>query len=114
MSAFLILVVLALGLTVVLQALEDLLPLRTPAALSRTVAIAVGAGLAWLLGYSAFAAFGQDLRAEWMHPVATGVALVAVGELVRALVGAIASRGAAPAAGAVSADRSSDRAVRAA
>ena len=96
MYAFLVLAALALGLSVILHALDELLPIRTPDALNRTLAVALGAGLAWLLGYSAFTAFGQELRAEWMHPVATGLVLVAVGEFLRSLVAAIAHRAGEP------------------
>jgi hypothetical protein len=96
MYAFLVLVGLALGLSVVQQVLDELLPFRAPAALSRTVAVAVGAGLSSLLGYSVFTAFGQELRAEWMHPVMTGLVLVAIGEFVRSLIGAIAHRAGEP------------------
>ena len=92
MYALLILVGLALGLSVVQQVFDELIPFRAPAALTRTVAVAVGAGLSWMLGYSAFSAFGQELRAEWMHPVMTGLVLVAVGEFARSIVGAIAHR----------------------
>lgn len=96
MYAFLILVALALGLSVVLHALDELVPVRAPEALGRTIAVALGAGFAWLLGYSVFTAFGQDLRAEWLHPLATGLVLVAVGEFARSVVGAIAHRGGEP------------------
>jgi hypothetical protein len=96
MYAFVVLVGLALSLSVLLQAVEELVPFRAPVALTRTVAVAIGAGLAWLLGYSAFSAFGQDLRAEWMHPVMTGLALVAIGEFIRSLVNAIARRSGEP------------------
>jgi hypothetical protein len=92
MYAFLVLVGLALSLSVLLQAIDELVPFRAPVALTRTVAVALGTGLAWLLGYSAFSAFGQELRAEWMHPVMTGLALVAVGEFIRSAVSAIAHR----------------------
>ena len=90
MYAFLVLIGLALSLSVLLQALDELLPFRAPTALRRSVGVAVGAGLAWLLGYSAFPSFGQELRAEWMHPVMTGFVLVATGELIRSVVNAIA------------------------
>ena len=92
MYAFLVLVGLALGLYVVAQVLDEIVPFRTPAALTRTITVAIGAGLAWMLGYSAFAAFGQDLRAEWMHPVMTGLVLVAIGEFTRSLIAAVAHR----------------------
>lgn len=98
MYAFLVLIGLALSLSVLLQAFDELIPFRAPVALTRTVAVAVGTGLAWLLGYSAFSAFGQDLRAEWMHPVVTGLVLVALGELIRSVVDAIAHRAGAPTA----------------
>lgn len=98
MYEFLILVALALGLSVVHQALNEIVPFRAPAALTRTVAVALGAGLAWMLDYSAFSAFGQDLRAEWMHPVFTGLVLVAFGEFLRSIVSAIARRTGEPSA----------------
>ncbi|MFN2557950.1 MAG: hypothetical protein ABR592_13980, partial [Nitriliruptorales bacterium] len=52
----------------------------------------------WLLDYSVFVAFGQDLRATWMHPVATGLVLVAFGEFSRSIVSAIANRASEPTA----------------
>ena len=97
MYAFVVLVGLALSLSVLLQAIEELVPFRAPVALTRTVAVVIGAGLAWLLGYSAFASFGQELRADWMHPVLTGLALVAIGEFLRSLVNAIGHRSGEPA-----------------
>ena len=96
MYAFVVLVGLALGLSVVQLVLDEVIPFRAPAALSRTVAVAVGAGLSWMLGYSVLAAFGQDVRAEWMHPVMTGLVLVAVGEFLRSLVAAAAHRAGEP------------------
>jgi len=96
MYAFLVLVGLGLGLSVVQQVLDEIIPFRAPAALTRTVAVAVGAGLSWMLGYSVFEAFGQELREEWMHPVMTGLVLVALGEFVRSVVSAIAHRAGEP------------------
>jgi hypothetical protein len=105
MYTFLLLVVLAVGLSVALQVLTDLVPVRLPAALTRAVAVAAGAGLAWVLGYSVFAAFGQELRADWMHPMFTGLALVATGELVRSVLAAVAGRGGELPASTVAGDR---------
>jgi hypothetical protein len=96
MYAFLVLVGLALGLSVVHQVIDEIVPFRTPAALTRTITVALGAGLAWMLGYSAFGAFGQELRAEWMHPVMTGLVLVAIGEFTRSVVHALAHRAGEP------------------
>jgi len=96
MYAFVVLVGLALGLYVVQQVIDEVIPFRAPAALSRTLTVAIGAGLSWMLGYSAFAAFGQDLRSEWMHPVMTGLVLVAIGEFTRSVVIAIAHRAGEP------------------
>ncbi len=96
MYAFLVLLGLALGLSVVHQVIDEILPFRAPAALGRTLTVAIGAGLAWMLDYSAFAAFGQDLRADWMHPLMTGLVLVALGEFVRSLISAIAHRAGEP------------------
>jgi hypothetical protein len=96
MYAFLVLIALALGLFVVQQIVDELIPFKVPAALTRTMSVVLGAGLAWMLGYSVFTAFGQDLRAAWMHPVMTGLALVAVGEFARTIVSAIAHRAGEP------------------
>lgn len=96
MSAILLLVALALGLSVVQQVIDEIVPFRAPAALTRTVGVALGAGLAWLLGYSVFSAFGQELRTDWLHPVATGLVLVAVGEFLRSVVAALAHRAGEP------------------
>ncbi len=96
MYAFLILIALALSLAVVQRTLDELLPIKSPAALTRTITVLVAIGVAWLLGYSVFVAFGQDLRAGWMHPVATGLALVAFGEFSRSIVNAMAHRAGVP------------------
>lgn len=106
MYAFLVLVGLALGLSVVMNVLDELVPFKAPAALTRTVALVIGSGLAWMLGYSVFASFGQDLRAEWMHPVMTGLVLIATGEFVRSVVSALAHRAGEPPVEAAPAPRS--------
>lgn len=98
MDMLIVLVALALGLNVLHRAVEELVAYQAPAVLTRTVAVALGIGLAWVLDYSAFSAFGQDLRAEWMHPVFTGLVLVAVGEFVRSLVAATTRRAGGPSA----------------
>ena len=92
MYAFVVFLGLALGLTVVMQVIDELLPVKAPAALSRTIAVVLAAGFAWMLDYSVFTAFGQDFRAQWMHPVMTGLALVGGGEFVRSLVVAVSHR----------------------
>lgn len=91
-----ILIVLALSLVVVHRTLDELTPIKVPTALTRTIIVIVAVGIAWLLDYSVFAAFGQDLRAAWMHPVATGLALVAFGEFTSSVVNAIAHRAGEP------------------
>ena len=106
MYAFLVLVGLALGLYVVAQVLDEIVPFRTPAALTRTITVAIGAGLSWMLGYSVFEAFGQELRSEWMHPVMTGLVLVAMGEFTRSVVSALAHRAGEPPVEAAPAPRS--------
>lgn len=106
MYAFLVLVGLALGLYVVAQVLDEIVPFRTPAALTRTITVAIGAGMAWMLGYSVFSTFGQELRADWMHFVFTGLVLVATGEFVRSVVGALAHRAGEPPVEAAPAPRS--------
>ena len=92
MYAFVVFLGLALGLTVVMQVIDELLPVKAPKALTRTISVAIAMGFAWALDYSVFTAFGQDLREQWMHPVMTGLALVGGGEFVRSLVLAISHR----------------------
>jgi hypothetical protein len=97
MYAFVVFLGLALGLTVVMQVLDELLPIKTPVALTRTISVALAAGFAWALDYSVFTSFNQDFRSDWMHPVMTGLALVGGGEFVRSLVVAISHRAGEPA-----------------
>lgn len=96
MYPFVVFLGLALGLTVVMQVIDELLPLKAPAALTRTIAVVLAALFAWALDYSVFTAFGQDLREQWMHPVVTGLALVGGGEFVRSLVHALGHRAGEP------------------
>ena len=96
MYAFVVFLGLALGLTVVMQVLDELVPVRLPAALTRTLAVVIAAGFAWALDYSVFTAFGQTLRASWMDPVATGLVLVGGGEFVRSMVHALGHRAGEP------------------
>jgi hypothetical protein len=92
MYAFVVFLGLALGLTVVMQVIDELLPVKAPAALARTISVALAAGLAWMLDYSVFKSFGQGFRSEWMHPVMTGLALVSGGEFLRSVVAAVSHR----------------------
>jgi hypothetical protein len=92
MYAFVVFLGLALGLTVVMQVIDELLPLKAPQALTRTIGVALACGFAWALDYSVFTAFGQGFRETWMHPVMTGLALVGGGEFIRSLVLAISHR----------------------
>src|SRR4051794_25219118 len=85
MYAFVVFVGLALALAVVSGVLDEVLPIKAPRALSTTMTVVVAILVAWGLDYSVFRAFGQDLRAEWMNPVATGVVLVGAGEFLRAI-----------------------------
>lgn len=96
MYPFVIMIALALALAVVQRTLDELVPIKAPAALTRTLTVIIAVGVAWLLNYSVFVAFGQDLRAAWMHPVATGLVLVAFGEFSRSIVNAIAHRAGEP------------------
>lgn len=96
MYAFTVLIALALSLAVVQRSLDELVPLKVPNALTRTITVVIAIGVAWALDYSMFAAFGQELRAAWMHPVATGLVLVAFGEFTRSVVNAIAHRAGEP------------------
>ena len=95
MYAFVILVGLGLGLGVAMEVLDELVPVKTPKALTRTIGALIAIGAAWALDYSVFTAFAQDLREQWMHPVATGIVLVAVADLARELksyVGGVARK----------------------
>ncbi len=95
MYAFVILVGLGLGLGVAMEVLDELVPVKTPKALTRTIGALIAVGAAWALDYSVFTAFGQALRESWMHPVATGIVLVAVADLARELksyVGGVARK----------------------
>ena len=87
MYAFVVFAGLALALAVVGEVLNEILPVKTPKALTHTVSVGVAMLVAWALDYSVFTAFGQTLRADWMNPVATGVVLVGMGEFIRAVVG---------------------------
>ncbi|MDX1660036.1 MAG: hypothetical protein R3343_14555 [Nitriliruptorales bacterium] len=96
MYPFIVLIALALSLAVVHRTLDEVVPVKFPNALTRTLTVAIAIGVAWALDYSVFAAFGTDLRTEWMHPVMTGVVLVAFGEFTRSIVNAIAHRAGEP------------------
>ena len=87
MYAFVILVGLCLALGTAMGILDELVPVKTPKALSRTVGALLAMGLAWALDYSVFTAFGQELREAWMHHVATGLVLIGVADVVREVVG---------------------------
>jgi galactitol-specific phosphotransferase system IIC component len=87
MYAFVVFVGLALALAVVGEVLGEVLPVKFPKALTTTLSVGIAILVAWALDYSVFRAFGQDLRSEWMNPVATGVVLVGMGEAIRAFVG---------------------------
>jgi hypothetical protein len=89
MYAFVVLVGLALALAVIGEVLNEILPVKAPKALATTVTVGIAILVAWALDYSVFTAFGQDLRAAWMHPVATGVVLVGAGEFLRAIAGSL-------------------------
>jgi hypothetical protein len=89
MYAFVVFVGLALALAVVGEVLNEVLPVKFPRALSTTVTVGVAILAAWAIDYSVFRAFGQPLRATWMHPVATGVVLVGAGEFLRALANSL-------------------------
>jgi hypothetical protein len=93
--AFVILLGLGLGLGVAMEVVDELVPLKTPKALTRTIAAVIATLVVWGLDYSVFAAFGQALREQWMHYVATGIVLVAVADLTRelkAFVGGVARK----------------------
>ena len=89
MYAFMVFVVLALGLAVLADVLHEVIPVKLPDALRHTTTVLVAMGMCWALDYSVFEAFGQSLRTEWMNPVATGIALVGGAEFLRAAVGSL-------------------------
>jgi hypothetical protein len=93
--AFVILLGLGLGLGVAMEVVDELVPLKTPKALTRTIGAGIATLVVWGLNYSIFTAFGQPLRAQWMHYVATGIVLVAVADLtseLKAFVGGVARK----------------------
>jgi len=96
MYAFTIFIALTLALAVAHQTLNEVLPVKTPAALTRTVTVVIAGLFAWGIGYSVFGAFGQPLRMDWMHPALTGVVLVAAGEFISSIVAALAHRAGEP------------------
>ena len=85
MYAFVILLGLGHGRGVALEVIDELVPIKTPKALTRTVFAGIAMLVAWGLDYSVFEAFGQTLRETWMHYVATGIVLVAVADLATSL-----------------------------
>ena len=89
MYALMVFVVLALGLAVISDVVAEVVPVKIPAALKHTVSLAIAMGVAWLLDYSVFQAFGQGLRSDWQDPVFTGIALVGGAEFLRALAGSL-------------------------
>jgi hypothetical protein len=86
MYAFVVFAGLALALAVVGEVLNEILPVKTPKALTTSVSVGVAVLVSWALNYSVFRAFGQPLRAEWMNPVATGIVLVGMGEFMRQVI----------------------------
>lgn len=86
MYAFVVFAGLALALAVVGEVLNEILPVKTPKALTTSVAVGMAILVSWALNYSVFRAFGQPLRADWMNPVATGVVLVGMGEFMRQVI----------------------------
>lgn len=85
MYAFVVFVGLALALAVVGEVLDELVPVKAPKALTTTLAVGVAILVSWALDWSVFRAFGQPIRADWMNPVATGIVLVGVGQLLRTI-----------------------------
>jgi hypothetical protein len=84
MNTFTLFLALALGFGVVMEVLDEIVPFHVPAAISRTFAVALACGAAWALSYSVFSNTSAHPRQEWIGYVATGAALVGVGELLRA------------------------------
>jgi hypothetical protein len=89
MYALMVFVVLALGLAVISDVIAELVPVKVPTALKHTVSLGIAMGVAWMLDYSVFSAFGQDLRSSWQDPVFTGIALVGGAEFLRAVAGSL-------------------------
>jgi galactitol-specific phosphotransferase system IIC component len=76
---------LALALAVVSEVLDEVLPIKAPKALARTMTVGIAILGAWAIDYSVFTSFGQSLRADWQNPVVTGIILVGAGEFLRAI-----------------------------
>jgi len=92
MTAFTLFLGLALGFGVVMEVLDDIVPMHIPTALSRTLAAALAIGASWALKYSVFASSHEGVRNETLGYVATGLALVGTGELLRAIWPSIGHR----------------------
>ena len=92
MYAFVVFLGLTLGFAVVMQVRDELVPVKTPAALTHTITAAIAAGVCWALNYSVFRSYGQNFRAEWMTYVATGIAILGAGEFIRQLMDAVGGR----------------------
>jgi hypothetical protein len=89
MYQLMVFVVLALGLAVISDVIAEVVPFTVPSALKHTVSLLIAMGVAWLLDYSVFQAFGQTLRSDWQDPVFTGIALVGGAELIRNLASSL-------------------------
>ena len=87
MHDLMVFVVLALGLAVLADVLNEVIPVKVPDALRHTFTALVAIGVCWALDYSVFEQFGQPLRWEWLNPVATGIALLGSAEFMRAVAG---------------------------
>ena len=85
MNAFTLFLGLALGFGVALEVLDEILPMHIPTAISRAFGAALATGVAYALKYTVFTAAHADVRTAWLGYVATGLALVGTGELLRAI-----------------------------
>ena len=92
MYAFVVFLGLTIGFATLMQVRDEVIPVKTPAALTHTITAAIAAGVCWALNYSVFASYGQSFRAEWMQFVATGIALIGAGELLHQVVDAVGGR----------------------
>lgn len=92
MYAFVVFLGLTIGFATVMRVRDEVIPVKTPPALTHTITAAMAAGVCWALDYSVFSSYGQAFRAEWMQYVATGIALIGAGELLHQVVDAIGGR----------------------
>lgn len=92
MYAFVVFLGLTIGFATVMQVRDEVIPVKTPAALTHTITAALAGLVCWALDYSVFASYGQEFRAEWMQFAASGIAIIGAGELISRVLDAVGGR----------------------